>query len=225
MSIATNSFRQFYRDYTVGTPRSDLDRALQPFSGTTRILKTDDPQKDTTDLFRKNYAILGESTFQWSQAPSETQLMEQARRVGADAVLYDGEYPGIPQATAPAIHSTTVAPAAHAYDALFFRKRKASVVGLGIANLTGEMRHSLHRETGVYVRYVRDDSPASKANFAAGDVIVAIDEIAVKSATDYIDTALKFAGTERKFRVLRGGKEIAIPIKLNPLPAAGGKEQ
>jgi hypothetical protein len=224
---ATNTFTQFYRDYTAGTPRSDLDRGLEPYSGTTRIVMTSDSQKDTTDLFRQNYAILGESAFKWGRAPSEAELREQARIAGADVVLYEAQYPASGGATPSGTDLAKAPPAAHGYpyDALFFRKRKASVVGLGIANLTGEMRQALHRENGVVVRYVREDSPASRAAFLEGDVIIAIDEVQVESAKDYIDKAIKRAGTECTFKVLRGGKELAIPIRLNPLPAPAGKGQ
>ncbi|MGD1032555.1 MAG: PDZ domain-containing protein [Opitutaceae bacterium] len=207
---ATNTFTQFYRDYTAGTPRSDLDRALQPYSGTTRIVMTGDSQKDTTELFRQNYAILGESTFEWGKAPSEEELREQARRAGADVVLYRARYP-VGQG--------------FAYDALFFRKRKASVAGLGIADLTGELRQALHGEKGVVVRYVREESPASRSDFRDGDVIVGIDGVQVGSTTDYIDKVLKRAGTECTFKVLRGGKELAIPIRLNALPVPAARAQ
>ena len=218
----TNDFTEFYHDYTAGTPQSDLVRNLQPFSGTTQILPTNDLQKDTTEWLRRNYAVLGETAFAWNQAPQETELRAQARLVGADVVLYRTQVQVFSTAAVPETNWTTESslPAhRYAYDALFLRRRTAPVAGLGIANLTDEMRQSLRKITGVTVRYVRYDSPASKAGFLDGDVIIAINDVKVDSATDYIAKALQAAGTECRFKVLRGGNEIVVPIKLNPVPA------
>jgi hypothetical protein len=224
----TNDFTKFYHDYTAGTSRSDLFRNLQPFSGTTQIVLTNDLEKDTTELLRRNYAVLGESAFAWNQAPAESELRAQARLVGADVVLYRTQVQVFSTAAMPETNWTTESslPAhRYAYDALYLRKRTAPVAGLGIANLTDEMRETLRRNKGVIVRYVRYDSPASKAGFLEGDVIIAINDVQVDSATDYIDKALKVAGSECRFKVLRGGTEIEIPIRLGPSSAPASKPQ
>lgn len=96
-----NDFAKFYQDKTVGVPPDILARRLQPYSGTTQIFSTQDPQKDAEQAMRRGYILLGVSSFQGSSRVTQDMLMNQAQAVGADMVLYRSQYQGSEQVAMP----------------------------------------------------------------------------------------------------------------------------
>jgi len=100
---ATNNFSKFYVDKTVGASPSLLNKRLQPYSGVTQVYSSNNLQRDAVELARRNYFILGESAFEAGGQNTNDQLMEQAKLVGADAVLYATKYQGSEQTYVPLI--------------------------------------------------------------------------------------------------------------------------
>lgn len=74
---------------------------------------------------------------------------------------------------------------------------------------------------GVVVAAVRGNSPAARAGFQKGDVVVAIDGTPIKSV-DEMGRRLerRWVGSEVEFRVLRGEAEQAIRLTLGDRPRA-----
>jgi Do/DeqQ family serine protease len=77
----------------------------------------------------------------------------------------------------------------------------------------------LKRPAGALVASLTAASPAARAGLKAGDLIVAIDgqEVEDPNAFDYRFATKPLGGTAR-LALLRGGKEIALPVALESLP-------
>ena len=73
----------------------------------------------------------------------------------------------------------------------------------------------LSRLSGALVTAVTPNSPASRANLQAGDVIVKINETRVEDDTHLINTvSLMPVGDEIQLSVYRGGRPVAITVKV-----------
>lgn len=96
--IPGNGFSQFYQD-RVGSAITNLPA----YSGMTKIIAASDPTNDAKELYRNGYVLIGESGFQ-GPPQSRDALMSQAKRVGADVVLYSSTYLGSQQTVVPMVH-------------------------------------------------------------------------------------------------------------------------
>lgn len=90
-----NGFRQFYQDIA-GPGITNLP----PYSGSTKIFTASNPTNDMKDLFRNGYILIGTSAFQ-GPPQADNALMSQAKKVGADAVLFSSTYLGSQQTAVP----------------------------------------------------------------------------------------------------------------------------
>jgi S1-C subfamily serine protease len=83
----------------------------------------------------------------------------------------------------------------------------------------------LKRPTGALVAGLTAASPAARAGLKAGDLIVAIDgqDVDDPNAFDYRFATKPLGGTAR-LALIRGGKEITIPVALEPLPDSPHEE-
>ena len=91
-----NGFSQFYQD-RAGAGITNLP----PYSGSTKVfVQSANPTNDIKELYRNGYALIGFSAF---EGPPQTQdmLMSQAKKIGADVVLYSSVYLGSQQAAVP----------------------------------------------------------------------------------------------------------------------------
>jgi serine protease Do len=88
--------------------------------------------------------------------------------------------------------------------------------GMTVAKLTDELRSAAKVATGVdglLVGAVADpDTPAAKAGFQAGDVIVAVNGKSAKNVMDYFRALNDTAKRSMSFAVNRAGKEITIEL-------------
>jgi Do/DeqQ family serine protease len=77
----------------------------------------------------------------------------------------------------------------------------------------------LKRPAGALVASLTAASPAARAGLKAGDLIVAIDgqEVEDPNAFDYRFATKPLGGTAR-LALIRGGKEVTLPVALEPLP-------
>lgn len=115
LGCASNPFAGFYRDETASVPADVVAQRLSPYSGRTQIYSTRDQQVDGDRLVRRGYLMLGQASFQGAGRVTDAMLMEQARKVGADIVLYANQYQGADQSAYPLLQyhpgqtTTTVA--------------------------------------------------------------------------------------------------------------------
>lgn len=98
---AANQFARFYHDYTANIPPAQISKVLMPYSGRTQVFSTNDMKKDSDELARRGYVLLGESSFQGAVRVTPKMLQNQAQDVGADIVLYYSQYQGSEQTAMP----------------------------------------------------------------------------------------------------------------------------
>jgi hypothetical protein len=84
-----NPFMEFYRPAPSVSPMRVL-----PWSGRVKIVKTGNVERDSEAFRRAGYALLGVASFATGRDPSEGQLIDAARRVRADFVLFEANYAG-----------------------------------------------------------------------------------------------------------------------------------
>lgn len=98
---ATNPFGEFYRDRTAGMPAELIAKRVFPYSGTTKLFTTTNHQRDGDSLMQRGYILLGESSFEGAARVTESQILEQGKKVGADIVLYSADFRGSSQVAMP----------------------------------------------------------------------------------------------------------------------------
>lgn len=97
-----------------------------------------------------------------------------------------------------------------------------SYLGVGIDALTPELaeQFGIPGQTGAVVRFVTPGSPAQKAGFQPGDILVAFQGKPLKDARDLIrQIAATPVGTSVEIKALRNGQEITFRISLESRPA------
>ena len=88
--------------------------------------------------------------------------------------------------------------------------------GVQVADLTPDMRTSLGRNTGAVVDTVIEKTPAFYANILEGDVIVAVDENAVRDKEEATKAMLSVPPQAKSsvLTILRKGAEMKIEVKF-----------
>ncbi|MGA2390365.1 MAG: Do family serine endopeptidase [Candidatus Sulfotelmatobacter sp.] len=93
-------------------------------------------------------------------------------------------------------------------------------MGIGISDVTPENAKFFHvdNDEGAIVTQVENDSPAAKAGLKVGDVVTGIDGEKVSDASALqIEVGQKQPGTSIKLDVLRDGKNVSVPVRLEAL--------
>jgi serine protease Do len=93
---ATNNFSKFYTGYS-----QDALTNLPPWSGHTSIFNSTDLPTDAKQLNRRGFTEIGQSSFRTAATQSESDILNQAKQVGADIVLYRTIYLGSEQTAVP----------------------------------------------------------------------------------------------------------------------------
>lgn len=89
-SCVTNDFATFYRDATIHQP-SDLRARIVPFAGQAEISNRNNPERVGKEMHREGFMLLGFSEFSGGN-PTKAQLLAQAKKVGAERVVYFSSY-------------------------------------------------------------------------------------------------------------------------------------
>jgi hypothetical protein len=101
------------------------------------------------------------------------------------------------------------------YAVYLVRSTKKCKFGINYNDLTPMQRSKFERNTGVFVNFVIEDTPAFYANILAGDVLVNIDGKAVKNARHawtLMENASWNNGTS-ELTIIRNGLEKTIEVK------------
>ena len=90
---ATNPFAQFYHDNMTQFPPEMQQRLLPPSANPEIIVVAQsDAKVQARHLMEKGFAALGFAGFKGSGKASRNNLTEQAKKVGADVVIYSSQY-------------------------------------------------------------------------------------------------------------------------------------
>lgn len=101
-------------------------------------------------------------------------------------------------------------------------------LGVGIQNLSEDLAKSFnHNSTeGALVGQVQEGSPAEKAGFKQGDIIVGLDDQKIKNSNQLRNlVAALVPGRKVKIDVVRDGKPQSISVKVGELPAQNMNEE
>ncbi len=103
-------------------------------------------------------------------------------------------------------------------------KIERGFIGVGIQDLTPELKKEFGVEDGVIVTGLTDGSAAEKAGLKSGDVIVKLDGQPVADGRRLrLMVGRHTPGTEVKLDVIRDGKEKTFTLKLGEQPAGNRK--
>jgi len=94
-------------------------------------------------------------------------------------------------------------------------------LGLSLSDMTKDLakEHGIKTDEGAYVRDVIEDSPAEKAGFEEGDVVLEFNGRTIYDADDLTKAVRKTdPGATAKVVVLRKGQKKAIEVKLGKTP-------
>lgn len=97
------------------------------------------------------------------------------------------------------------------------KNKKVSRPSIGIAgiNVTESIAKAYNMTEGVYVSEVLKDSPAEKAGFKTGDIIIKAEGKAIKTMDELNTIKYKYkVGDTFKVTVLRGTKEVELSVVL-----------
>ncbi|HWL10793.1 MAG TPA: Do family serine endopeptidase [Planctomicrobium sp.] len=99
---------------------------------------------------------------------------------------------------------------------------KRSYLGVKLQELTNELRNQFNAPhgKGALVEDILPDTPASKASLQPGDIIVKFNDQPVKDR-DVLVGLVERASPGRNYdlQVLRSGKEVTVPVKLEAMPS------
>lgn len=130
-----------------------------------------------------------------------------------------GNYSGTSTTTTPWSTSVNYVPYSadrYSFVAAYLRKGRY-VSGIATAPLSDELRKKYQRNTGVIITGLVEGGPGFLANLLVGDIMLAIDGVAVTSTERGNEIISAKAGQLVKFEVLRDDKPLTIPVQLNPL--------
>ncbi len=201
-----------------------------------KVIQTENLERDIMMLLSKRYIVLGYSDF---NGPYEDMknASAQAKGIGATIVLTQctsadtqtvylkdnnqhDDWP--PDQGSKANEIKAGEPSAadqkrYGQKAFYFVKdTEKTKLGIRLANLTQEMRTNLNRNTGALILAVLENSPASDADIANGDILIAIDDIEVINAEQVVNLSNQMNDSVHSclFTVLRHGEEKRIKVEF-----------
>jgi serine protease DegQ len=97
--------------------------------------------------------------------------------------------------------------------------------GIEAIDITSEIvdTFKLPRDAGVFIRGVQRSEPAGRAGMEAGDVMLAINDQAVRDRTSMLTQIAALApGSTAKVKLLREGKEVELSVQVGERPSTQG---
>jgi PDZ domain len=231
---ACSGYKEFYTQAQGATPETVAVMRVAP-PPAMPIVERAQPGDSMTILdayAKRGYIMIGNSMFKTGHPESEDSAVRQARDVGADLVLIlNPRYAGtvtynIPITTltrAPKDSSqalddiTSYAPATIAlsdYGAVYFVKQRFEL-GVFSRDLN-DAEQELQTNQGAVVRLVVDGSPAFNADLQIGDVVTAVDGVAIANAQAFNELLRERGGKQVALSIVRRGQRLEKTVQLNP---------
>ena len=101
------------------------------------------------------------------------------------------------------------------YGAIYFVKQRFSL-GVFSRDLNDAERQELQTNKGAVLRLVVDATPAFNADLLVGDVVTAIDGVAISSAQAFNELLRERQGTLVSLSIVRRGQRVEKAVQLNP---------
>jgi len=99
-------------------------------------------------------------------------------------------------------------------------------IGAGVQELTPELAESfkLGSTKGVLITEIIRNSPAEQAGIKTGDILIAIDGMAINDWNTMLETVTNFPpGKVVTARLMRDGVEMSLPVKIGKRPKPGAQ--
>jgi PDZ domain-containing protein len=153
---------------------------------------------DEQRLRAQSYMHIGTSHFPAADADARTKALRQGQQVGADRVI--------------------VYPAAGAGDLVVaYYVRFKLPFGATFRDLRPAEMSELGTGGGVAIGSVVDDSPASRANLLAGDIVLKCDDKAIIDRADFQSRLRAKAGRPVNLTIVRNGETLQRMVRLGPM--------
>lgn len=223
---SSDNISKYYKSYA--TPENTKD--FQKIKKGVELLKPNQEveivyyvnEQTYLDLKSKSYIALGYSAFLDRDLP-EQAFEKKAREIGASIVVLDKQ--GVSENRMNSGEDPNNLDYIYHYKAVFLAKYNynnfGEASGLEISEIPLDKRTLYQRNTGMYVKTIFQDGRAYNANMLVGDVIIKINNIDIKSESDFHavkESELK-KGNTLEYTLLRlinnELREIKIPITYN----------
>lgn len=188
---------------------------LRPGSG--------DTSEDIAGMFSGGYELIGYSAYNGPEG-NKAQEIDQAKKVGAQVVLYGVKYTDT--ANTGAVGGTTftrygafsfaVPTSVRRYDqvSLFFAKAPRIGLGVAIRLIKPEEATQLGTNKGMRVTAVVRGSPAFDADVLPGDILESVNDRPTYDADTTTSAAKAAYGTDAKLVILRNGQTIEKTVDV-----------
>ena len=215
-SVFANPYTEnFQFDYEYSDIKLDTNTQFLKTNETHKNLYLDNSE-DIYDYLSEGYISIGSANFV-SNAASEQQVIEQAKKVKAKLVLVQKQL--LDQSLElKNVSERSTKQWFYNIESIFFVKDesyKQGSLGVSVGELSQELTRKYQRNTGVVVFLVYKNSPAYRANLLRNDVITKIN-----SRDVWKDNFLTVLNEEKSksnnviFSILRDGVDKKIPITL-----------
>lgn len=197
-------------------------------------------------MYAAGYIMIGIAEFSGKAQDPVPDIIQQAKAVKAQAVVYSANYQsthsGVMPMTVPtsttSYHSgmlsgggsysgttttygtsTSYIPYSvdrYGYTAIFWAKRRPGGWGVGVIDVSPEKRQQTGSNKGAEIVSMIKGGTAYRADLLAGDVIVAMNDIPLRDADHFYSIADQFYGKTVTMTLVRGGKTISKTFDVDP---------
>jgi hypothetical protein len=237
LAACVNPYTKFYD----GKPDGHGIANYVPVTEPLQIYRSDDLKADIATLEKRGYMPFGRSSFNANpRKVDEDQLRDQAKKVGAVAVLVSSRYTNTETGALPLVlpnNSTTYVNGSYGsatattygsqtvmmpysvrrddFLAVYFVKVRPHL-GVDYGVIDPATRNRLQTNAGALVSVVVDGTPAAAADILPGDIILSADGQRVDGVVQLSELLKTRLGQAVVFGIDRGGTRIEKTVTLLP---------
>jgi membrane-associated protease RseP (regulator of RpoE activity) len=199
-----------YKDLT-HTTMADAD--VEPYNGPPRLVQSaGDPKMDVFLMLDQGYAVIGASAF-FGDAQNPTEVLDEARRVGAALVVVGSKY-----GPAEVAESSYIRYGVDRFDrwALYFAPLPRRGLGILFDRMSERQQEAAGTDRGLQVIAIRKGSPAAHNEIIIGDVILTIAGHPVYDVPSFRQAVAAAHGGDTVIELVRDGKHVSTTVDLAP---------
>jgi membrane-associated protease RseP (regulator of RpoE activity) len=233
LTACASGYKEFYKQAQGVTPEVVAAMRVAP-PPATPIVEHAEPGDSMTILdayAKRGYIMIGSSMFTSGHPESEDSAVRQAQEVGADLVLIlkpryagsmtsdipittltrtpKGSIRATDDITTYVVHTIPLSD----YGAVYFVKQRFEL-GVFSRDLNDAERQELQTNQGAVVRLVVDGSPAFNADLQIGDVVTAVDGVAIANAQAFNELLRERGGKQVALSIVRRGQRLEKAVQL-----------